>query len=183
MTWYHGMLQSIKLNIHDMKLAYGTRPSAGLAVNATKKPCLTALRNNRCTLEPTNALRWRHSKLDDVSNHRRLDCLLSSLFRRRSKKISKLRVTGLCKGISPVTGEFPAQRASNAEFFFIWWRHHVRSFQIRHLGWLHCEIIEQRSWEPRRLYWRWSHHLSWYCWLSVGIYGTVSRHLFRRCIA
>ena len=83
-----------------------------------KKPCLTALRNNRCTLEPTNALRWRHSKLDDVSNHRRLDCLLSSLFRRRSKKISKLRVTGLCKGISPVTGEFPAQRASNAEFFF-----------------------------------------------------------------
>ena len=26
----------------------------------------------------------------------------------------KLRVTGLCEGNSPVTGEFPAQRASNA---------------------------------------------------------------------
>ena len=25
---------------------------------------------------------------------------------------------------SPVTGEFPAQRASNAENFSIWWRHH-----------------------------------------------------------
>ena len=34
---------------------------------------------------------------------------------RRSKKTSKLRVTGLCVGNSPVTGEFPAQMASNAE--------------------------------------------------------------------
>ena len=33
----------------------------------------------------------------------------------RSKKTSKLRVTGLCEGNSPVTGEFPAQRSSNAE--------------------------------------------------------------------
>ena len=35
--------------------------------------------------------------------------------KRRSKETSKLRVTGLCEGNSPVTGEFPAQRASNAE--------------------------------------------------------------------
>ena len=35
--------------------------------------------------------------------------------RRRSKKTSKLRVTGLCVGNSPVTGEFPTQMASNAE--------------------------------------------------------------------
>ena len=35
--------------------------------------------------------------------------------RRRSKKTSKLRATGLCKGNSPVAVEFPAQRASNAE--------------------------------------------------------------------
>ena len=44
--------------------------------------------------------------------------------RRRSKKTSKLRVTGLCVGTSPETGEFPAQRASNAENVSIWWRHH-----------------------------------------------------------
>ena len=44
--------------------------------------------------------------------------------RRRPKKASKLRVTGLCVGNSPVTGEFPAQRASNAENVSIWWRHH-----------------------------------------------------------
>ena len=40
------------------------------------------------------------------------------------KKTSKLRVTGLCAGNSPVTGEFPAQMASNAEIVSIWWRHH-----------------------------------------------------------
>ena len=33
------------------------------------------------------------------------------------KKTSKLRVTGVCAGNSPMTGEFPAQRASNAEMF------------------------------------------------------------------
>ena len=37
---------------------------------------------------------------------------------------SKLRVTGLCVGNSPRTGEFPAQMASNAENVSIWWRHH-----------------------------------------------------------
>ena len=44
--------------------------------------------------------------------------------RRRSKKTSKLRVTGLCERNSSVTGEFPTQRASNAENVSIWWRHH-----------------------------------------------------------
>ena len=44
--------------------------------------------------------------------------------RRRSKNTSELRVTGLCVGNSPVTGEFPAQMASNAENISIWWRHH-----------------------------------------------------------
>ena len=44
--------------------------------------------------------------------------------RRRSKKTSKLGVTVLWAGNSPVTGEFPAQRTSNAEDFSIWWRHH-----------------------------------------------------------
>ena len=39
-------------------------------------------------------------------------------------KTAKLRVTGLCEGNSPVTGEFPAQRAGNAENVPIWWRHH-----------------------------------------------------------
>ena len=39
-----------------------------------------------------------------------------------SKKAPKLRVTGLCAGNSPITGEFPAQRARNAENVSIWWQ-------------------------------------------------------------
>ena len=42
----------------------------------------------------------------------------------QSKTTSNLSVTGLCAGDSPVTGEFPAQRASNAENVFIWLRRH-----------------------------------------------------------
>ena len=33
------------------------------------------------------------------------------------------RVTGLCAGYSPLTGEFPAQTASNTENVSIWWGH------------------------------------------------------------
>ena len=57
----------------------------------------------------TSPLQWRHNEHDSVSNHQPHDCLHSRLFRRRSKKTSKLRVTGLCAGDSPWTGEFPAQ--------------------------------------------------------------------------
>ena len=71
-----------------------------------------------------HTIQWRHNERDGVSNHQPHDGLLRLLFRRRSKKTSKLRVTGLCEGNSPVTGEFPAQRSSNAENVSIWWRHH-----------------------------------------------------------
>ena len=68
---------------------------------------------------------WHYRDLI-ISNHQPDDCLLNRLFRRRSKKASKLRGTGLCAGNSPVPGEFPAQSASNAENVSIWWRHRVR---------------------------------------------------------
>ena len=71
------------------------------------------------------SLQWRHNEPDYVPNHQPHDCLHNRLFRRTSKKTSKLHVTGLCVGNSPGTGEFPAQRASNAENVSIWWRHHV----------------------------------------------------------
>ena len=70
------------------------------------------------------ALHWRHNEHDDVSNHQLHHCLLNRLFGSRSKKTSKLRVTGLCAGNSPETGEFPAQMARNAENVSIsWWYH------------------------------------------------------------
>ena len=73
----------------------------------------------------SKSLRWRHNELDGVSDHQPHDCLLNRLFGRRSKKTSKLRVNGLCAENSPGTGEFPTQKASNAENVSIWWRHHV----------------------------------------------------------
>ena len=45
------------------------------------------------------SLQWRYNERDGVSNHQPHDCLLNCLFRRRSKKRPKLRVTGLVRGI------------------------------------------------------------------------------------
>ena len=70
-------------------------------------------------------LQWRHNACDGVSNHQPHDCLLMCLFRSRSKKTSKPRITVLCEGNPPVIGKFPAQRASNVENVSIPWRHHV----------------------------------------------------------
>ena len=53
-----------------------------------------------------SSLKWRHNGGDSVSNHQPHDGLPKGLFRRRSKKTWKLRVTGLCAGNSG-TGEFP----------------------------------------------------------------------------
>ena len=69
-------------------------------------------------------LRWHHNGLDSISNHQPHHCLLNRLYGRRSMKTSKLRVTGLCAGNSPGTGEFPAQMASNTKNVSIWWRLH-----------------------------------------------------------
>ena len=70
-------------------------------------------------------LQWRHNGCDGNSNHRRFECLLNRLFRLRLKKTPTLQVTGLCEGYSLVTGEFPTQRASNAEDVSICLRHHA----------------------------------------------------------
>ena len=99
---YHLMI-AMDMYISCMSLGWSNAPSLGL-------------------------LQWRHNEHDGVSNHQPQDCLVNRLFKRRSKKTPKLRVTGLCTGNSPVTGEFPAQRASNVENVFIWWRDHAESF-------------------------------------------------------
>ena len=65
-----------------------------------------------------SSLQWRHNEHVGVSGHQSHVYLLNRLFSRRSKKTPKLRVTGLCVGNLPVTGENPAQRVSNAEKCF-----------------------------------------------------------------
>ena len=87
-------------------------------------------------------LQWRHNGRDSVSNHQPQHCLLYGLFRRRWKKTSKLRVTGLYAGNSSVTGEFPAQMVSNAENVSIWWRHHGGvSFSRIQTTYLNCSVV------------------------------------------
>ena len=84
---------------------------------------VSSMQNYSTTCTMVVSWQWRQNERYGVSNHRRLECLLSHLFRRRSKKTSKHRVTGLCEGTSPVTGEFPAQSPSNGKIISIW-RHH-----------------------------------------------------------
>ena len=71
------------------------------------------LGTNSVMIISAQPLHWRHNERDGVQNYIRLDCLHNRLFRRRSKKTSKLHV---------------AQRDSNVENVFIWWRHHVWRF-------------------------------------------------------
>ena len=80
------------------------------------------------------AVLWRQNGRDCVSNHQPHDCLLNRLFRHRLMKSSKLRITGLCAGNSPVIGEFPAQTANNAGNVSISWRHHD------HASWINAKL-------------------------------------------
>ena len=99
---------------------------------------------------PPGPLQWRHDGHDGVSNHQPHHCLLNRLFWRRSKKTSKLCVTGLCEGNSSGTGEFPAQMASNAENISIWWRHHVTiNSWVTPEAVIHCGLfLDQEGMSP-----------------------------------
>ena len=60
-------------------------------------------------------MQWHHNELNGVSNHPASRLFAQPFVQAQIKEKSKLRVTGLCEGNSPVTGEFPTQRASNKE--------------------------------------------------------------------
>ena len=85
-----------------------------------------------------STLQWRHNDRGGVSSHRRFDCLLNRLIRRRSTKTSKLCVTGLWEANPPVTGGFPSQRASNAEKC---WNIVKMIVEKRGLSWCQCVVI------------------------------------------
>ena len=70
-----------------------------------------------CILTYWVSKQWSHNGCNSISIHRHLHYLLNRLFRRRSKKTSKLCVTALCLGNPPVTDGFPSQRARNVENF------------------------------------------------------------------
>ena len=84
-------------------------------------------------------LRWRHNGPDSVSNHQPHDCLLNRLFRRRSKKISKLRVTGLCVGNSSGPVNSPHKGPVTRKMFpfddVIMPNHHLYSYWPLVINW------------------------------------------------
>ena len=101
--------------------------------------CLYSSAHAHCSGLPNSPMGWflrpvvrqhkktiyeRYRLVCTPSDHQPHDCLLDRLFKRRSKKTLKFRVTSLSERNSPVTGEFSTQKASNAENVYIWWRHH-----------------------------------------------------------
>ena len=98
--------------------------------------------------------------------------LFTRLLRRRSNKTSKHRVTGLCAGNSPVTGEFPAQRPVPRKMFqfddfliqfaymFLFFCCVSRSFSVKysplneaHAVCFHGTTIYPRSSEEKKTIW------------------------------
>ena len=86
---------------------------------------------------------------------------------------SKLRVTGLCAGNSPVTSEFPAQRASNAENVSIWCRHQAPTLHIEYdtqlptelCGWIKRSPVD-RWWVTLKLSLMYALWCLWCLWCT-----------------
>ena len=104
---------------------------------------------DRVLSEYSSSLEWRHNGHNGISNHQPHDCSLNRLFRPKSQKTSQLHVTGLCEGNSLVTGEFPTQRASNAENVSIWWHHHIQ--QQKWLRGTSCGFLSPRKLQAKTL--------------------------------
>ena len=107
-------------NSTDHSNSYADKQQIFHSVRTKDRP-LTS--NVKCCYRYT--YNWNYSRSHEAGYIDGWHCLLNRSFGRRSKKTSKPRVTGLCAGNSAVTGEFPAQRASNAEIVSIWWSQHA----------------------------------------------------------
>ena len=91
--------------------------------------------------------RWCHNGRDGVSNHQPRDCLLKRLLRRKSKKTSKLRVTGLCAGNSPRPVNSPYKWPVTRKMFQF---HDVIMSMRRKPLWCHDSVIK---WKHFPRYW------------------------------
>ena len=80
----------------------------------------------KCMRTRGESLHWCHNDHDGVSNHQPHGFLLNRLFRRRSKKKIKVRVTGLCVGNSPRPVKSPHKEPVTRKMFpfddvIMWW--------------------------------------------------------------
>ena len=101
-----------------------------------------------CYIVQQTSLQWHHNRQDGISNHHPHHCLLNFFFRHKSKKTSKLHVTGLCVGNSPVTDELPAQMASNGENVSLWWCQNESDLDcyIAQQTWCIWEVLPSNYW-------------------------------------
>ena len=104
-------------NYPHVILCLSSRTRSGQQLMCPLERCSSSCNQLLVAFREYTPLQWCHNERGGVSYHQPHHWLLNRLLRRRSMKISKFRVTGLCAGNSPVTGEFPAQRASYAEKF------------------------------------------------------------------
>ena len=98
-------------------------------------------------------IKWRHNGWDGVSNHQPHDCILNCFFQAQIKENIIAPRHWSRVGNLPVTGEFPAQKASNADDVSIWWRHHeplLYTMVWRRMG--HKPLSKNNDWfSTRRL--------------------------------
>ena len=117
--WYNLFLCQCKIYLFALKtvISFGIRNSE-LAIS--RQNILSKLGQYHVWRYPGSSWRWRHNGYVGVSSHQPQPFIQAQI-----KETSKLRVTGLCAGNLPVTGEFSTQMASNADNVSIWRRHHV----------------------------------------------------------
>ena len=126
-------------------------------------------------------LQWRHNERDGVSNQEPHDCLLNRLFRRRSKKTSKLRITGPCEGIyrwpvnsphaGPVTREmFPfddiTMPISYNPLLPLTLLLYDKTY-IPYFGWVTITKINSEEW----IGFHWTEHSRVYIFVNPSFYG------------
>ena len=89
-------------------------------------------------------------------------------FRRRSKKTSKLGVTGLCAGNSPGTGEFPTQMAS-----------YTVKFPFDDVIMI-TDVLVLGCWDPLQTDWCWAAGIH-YRQTGAGLLGSITDRLVLGC--
>ena len=146
-TFYCFPAKPMLIVIIDLQVTYGSRVTFALKIrrkitlitSALFHTCLThyvschrhiflAQDKNKCARlrkHKQRSLQWRLNWHDGVSNHQ-LKSVYSPVYSGADQGKHQSSASLAFEGNSPVTGEFSAQRASNAENVSIWWRHHAK---------------------------------------------------------
>ena len=117
------------------------------------RPFISTLSKQCKTITIVTSLQKRHNERDGVSNHQPRECLLNSLIRCRSKKTSKLRVTGLCAGNLPHKGPVTRKMFPFDDVIMFSFTTRLISIYTDCLSWscalTNCRIITRCYWQSQ----------------------------------